>query len=331
MAVNHDSTGAILRTLADGHFHSGEQLAQLLGVSRSAVWKHVQQLAEFQLEVFRVPGKGYRLAAPLELLDAEKIRAALSAQHRLRLQTLEILHSVDSTNDWLGVRTELAPAACLAEAQTAGRGRRGRHWVSPFGANLYLSFAWQFDELPPGFTALGMVAAIAAVRALQQLGITGAAVKWPNDLIAGDCKLGGILVDVQGESPNRLRAVIGIGLNVQMPEAASENIDQAWTDLATLMGGVAPSRNALAAALLDELFTALDVFSAQGFAAFGDDWRALDRIAGREVVLQQHERRITGTALGVDQDGALLLRSGDGTRRFVSGDISLRLHDAFNN
>jgi BirA family transcriptional regulator, biotin operon repressor / biotin---[acetyl-CoA-carboxylase] ligase len=326
MTLSHDSTGAILHTLADGHFHSGEQLAQLLGVSRSAVWKHVQELAAFELEVFRVPGKGYRLAAPLELLDAARIRAALAPKHRTRLQTLDVLRSVDSTNDWLGARTELAPAACLAETQTAGRGRRGRHWVSPFGANLYLSFAWQFDELPPGFTALGMVAAIAAVRALQQLGVNEAAVKWPNDLIAGGRKLGGILVDVQGESPNRLRAVIGIGLNVQMPASASGQIDQAWTDIATLTGG-APSRNALAAALLDQLFTALDLFSAQGFAAFSDDWRALDRIAGRDVVLQQHERRITGTALGVDQDGALLLRSGDQTQRFVSGDISLRVRE----
>jgi BirA family transcriptional regulator, biotin operon repressor / biotin---[acetyl-CoA-carboxylase] ligase len=331
MPGNADSTGAILSVLADGQFHSGEQLAQLLDVSRSAVWKHVQELAEFDVEVFRVPGKGYRLAAPLELLDADVIRATMSAQPCKRLQALTVLRVVDSTNDWLGARPELAPAACLAEAQTAGRGRRGRHWVSPFGANLYLSFAWQFDELPPGFTALGMVAAIAAVRALRRLGLQSAAVKWPNDLIADGRKLGGILVDVQGESPNRLRAVIGIGLNVRMPETISTQIDQAWTDIATLMHGVAPGRNALAAALLDELFTALDVFSAQGFAAFGDDWRALDRIAGREVVLQQHDRRITGTALGVDQDGALLLCSDGETKRFVSGDISLRLHDAFDN
>ncbi|HEX6549378.1 MAG TPA: bifunctional biotin--[acetyl-CoA-carboxylase] ligase/biotin operon repressor BirA [Gammaproteobacteria bacterium] len=325
MPANVDSTDAILHALADGLFHSGEQLAQLLGVSRSAVWKHVQQLAELNLDVFRVPGKGYRLATPIELLDAERIRAELAAGNRRRLQTLEILRSVDSTNDWLSARPALAPAACLAELQTAGRGRRGRHWVSPFGANLYLSFAWQFDELPPGFTALGMVAAIAAVRALQSTGVQSAAVKWPNDLVTDAGKLGGILVDVQGESPNRLRAVIGIGLNVRMPETASAHIDQAWTDIATLTDDAPPSRNTLAAALLDELFNALDVFSAQGFAAFGDDWRALDKVAGREVVLQQHDRRITGTALGVDQDGALLLRSGGDTRRFVSGDISLRV------
>lgn len=320
-----DSTDAILRTLADGQFHSGEQLAQSLGVSRSAVWKHVQELTAFDLEVFRVPGKGYRLAAPLELLDAERIRAALSAPHRKRLNALHVLRSVESTNTWLSAGDELAPAACLAEWQTAGRGRRGRHWVSPFAANLYLSLLWQFDELPSGFTALGMVAAIAAVTALRACGVQTVAVKWPNDLVTGGRKLGGVLVDVQGESQGRLRAVIGIGLNVRMPTPAAQAIDQPWTDVAAQPGGTTLSRNTLAAALLNALFDALDVFGTRGFAAFEKDWRDLDQVAGREVILQQHERRISGTALGVDQNGALLLQSGGETQRFMSGDISLRV------
>lgn len=325
MAPLSESTAAILQVLADGHFHSGEELAALLGTGRSAVWKHIQQLSDLELEVFRVPGKGYRLAAPIELLDANVIREAMSPSNRRRLQSLDVLPVVASTNDWLMARAEQSPAACLAELQTAGRGRRGRHWVSPFAANLYLSFAWQFDELPPGFTALGMVAAIAAVRALQKSGVATIALKWPNDLVANGAKLGGILVDLQGESTSKLRAVIGIGLNVRMPEAASAQIDQAWTDMATLTRGDVPGRNRLAASLLNELFAALDVFSTQGFAAFTGDWQRLDQIAGCEVVLQQQERRITGTALGVDQDGALLLRSGHETKRFVSGDISLRV------
>lgn len=325
MPAHADSTDAILHALADGQFHSGEQLAHSLGVSRSAVWKHVQQLARLDLEVFRVPGKGYRLAAALELLDTERIRAAMSAAHRQRLHSLQVLLTVDSTNTWLGSHSAPAPAACLAELQTAGRGRRGRHWVSPFGANLYLSFAWEFDELPPGFTALGMVAAIAAVKALRACGVGNAAVKWPNDLVADGRKLGGVLVDVQGEASGRMRAVIGIGLNVRMPEDAAQQIDQPWTDLSSQTNGVSFSRNVLAAAMLDQLFVALDLFGTRGFAAFDEDWRGMDKVAGREVVLQQHEHRITGTALGVDQDGALLLRSGGETRRFVSGDITLRV------
>lgn len=325
MSPLSESTAAILQVLADGHFHSGEELAALLGTSRSAVWKHMQQLSDLQLEVFRVPGKGYRLAAPVELLDAHAIRESMSPSNRRRLQSLDVLHVVASTNDWLMARADQSPAACLAELQSAGRGRRGRHWVSPFAANLYLSFAWRFDELPPGFTALGMVAAIAAARSLEKRGVASVALKWPNDLVANGAKLGGILVDLQGESTSKLRAVIGIGLNVRMPEAASAQIDQAWTDIATLTRGEVPGRNKLAAQLLDELFTVLDVFSRQGFAAFTGDWQRFDQVAGREVMLQQQERRITGTALGVDQDGALLLRSGNETKRFVSGDISLRV------
>jgi len=320
-----DSTGTILATLADGQFHSGESLARLLGISRSAVWKHVQQLAEYELEVFRVPGKGYRLAAPLELLDAERIRTDLAPGTAKRLRALDVLRSVDSTNNWLGARAQLTPAVCFAEVQRAGRGRRGREWISPFAANLYMSLAWEFDELPPGFTALGMVAAIAAVRALQAVDISAAAVKWPNDLVAEGRKLGGILVDLQGEAPNQLRAVIGIGINVCMPEMASSRIDQAWIDLATLAGGNVPSRNVLAAALVGQLCQALDAFVDQGFAAFREDWRTLDTVAGRDVTLHQHDRQIHGTALGVDQDGALLLSSEGETKRFVSGDISLRV------
>jgi BirA family biotin operon repressor/biotin-[acetyl-CoA-carboxylase] ligase len=325
MAPLSKSTVAILRVLADGHFHSGEELAALLGTGRSAVWKHVQQLSDLELEVFRVPGKGYRLATPIDLLDAHVIRETMSQLNRRRLQTLDVLPVVASTNDWLMARAEQSPAACFAELQTAGRGRRGRHWVSPFAANLYLSFVWQFEELPTGFTALGMVAAIAAVRALEKCGVATVALKWPNDLVANGAKLGGILVDLQGESTSKLRAVIGIGLNVRMPETASAQIDQAWTDLATLTHGDVPGRNKLAAQLLDELFTALDLFSSQGFAAFTGDWQRFDQVAGREVVLQQQERRITGTAVGVDQDGALLLRSDGVTKRFVSGDVSLRV------
>ena len=171
----------------------------------------------------------------------------------------------------------------------------------------------------------GMVAAIAAGRALQETGVSAAAVKWPNDLVTAGRKLGGILVDLQGEAPSQMRAVIGIGVNVRMPERASGRIDQAWTDLAMLTDDAPPARNRLAAALVNQLCRALEVFGDQGFTAFREDWRTLDAIAGRDVVLQQHDRRIHGIALGVDQDGALLLSSAGATKRFVSGDISLRV------
>ncbi|MGB9428993.1 MAG: bifunctional biotin--[acetyl-CoA-carboxylase] ligase/biotin operon repressor BirA [Gammaproteobacteria bacterium] len=319
------STHVIIRALADGSFHSGEQLARQLHISRSAVWKHVRQLQSYGLEIFSVPGRGYRLTEPVELLDETRIRELLTPACRARLCSLTVLDKVDSTNTWLMSRSGDFPAACLAEWQTAGRGRRGRHWLSPFAANLYMSFGWQFDDLPPGFTALAMAAAIAAIRALRALGVEGVAIKWPNDLLVSGKKLGGILVDMQGEPPGRVAAVVGVGINVRMPKDAAAQIDQPWTELAALMPEQTPERNRLAAALLEELMQALRLFAVQGFDAFAADWRGLDLAAGREVHLQHQHQIINGTALGVDRDGALLLRTEAGTRRFVSGDLSLRL------
>jgi len=314
----------LLHVLADGHFHSGETLAGAMGVTRAAVWKRVRALEKLGLAVFRVPGRGYRLAAPLQLLDPALISGSLSPGCRARLTGLTVLDTVGSTNTWLAERPG-EPAVCLAEFQSAGRGRHGRAWVSPFGANLYLSLAWSFAEWPAGFTALGMVAAIAVVRALKALGVEGVGIKWPNDLVAAGKKLAGILVDIQGEPPRATRAVIGVGLNVRMPASAGEVIDQPWMDLATLTDGAAPERNRLAAVLIETLFAALDEFAAAGFAAFSADWQALDLVAGRAVALQSHDQTITGVAAGVDEQGALLLRTAQGVKRFVSGDVSLRV------
>lgn len=320
-----ENSHIIVRILADGCFHSGEQIARQLNISRSAVWKHVRQLESLGLEISSVPGRGYQLAQPLELLEESQVFSLLTPACREILHTFTVLDKVDSTNAWLMSRSNDFPAVCLAEWQTSGRGRRGRIWISPFAANLYLSLGWQFDDVPPGFTALGMVAAIAAIRALRTLNISGVAIKWPNDLLVADRKLGGILVEIQGEPPGRVRAVVGIGINVRMPEMAAARIDQPWTDLATSSAGALPKRNQLAAALIEELIKALKIFAVQGFGVFAEDWRALDLVAGRPVDLHYQQQVINGTALGVDQDGALLLQTKSGTRRFVSGDLSLRI------
>ncbi|HSC46965.1 MAG TPA: biotin--[acetyl-CoA-carboxylase] ligase, partial [Gammaproteobacteria bacterium] len=289
MSVSADRTHALLHVLADGRFHSGEVVAQSLGVTRAAVWKKVRAMEKLGLTVFRVPGRGYRLAEPLELLDAARIREALPAACREKLGGLTVLDQVDSTNSWLS-RNPGEPAVCLAEFQSAGRGRRGRGWVSPFGANLYMSLAWRFDEWPPGFTALGMVTAIAAVRALKGLGLPDVSIKWPNDLMAAGKKLGGVLVDIEGEPPLATRAVIGLGVNVRMPAAAASDIDQPWMDLATLAQGTPPERNRLAAALIRALVEALEDFAHTGFAGFSADWQALDLVAGRAVALHAQDR-----------------------------------------
>ena len=319
-----DRSHLLLQVLADGHFHSGETLARAMGVTRAAVWKKVRALEKLGLSVFRVPGRGYRLADPLDLLDGSRIAGRLSLKCRLRIKDITVLDTVDSTNTWLAARPG-EPAACFAEFQSAGRGRRGRVWVSPFAANLYMSLAWRFDEWPPGFTALGMVAAIAVVRALNEFGVDGVSIKWPNDLVAGNRKLGGILIDIQGEPPGVTRAVVGLGLNVRMPAVAAEGIDQPWMDLATYTEGKTPERNALAATLIESLVAVLDKFESAGFAAFSAEWQVLDLVAGHAVALHSHEQTVTGVAAGVDDQGALLLRTAKGMKRFVSGDVSLRM------
>ena len=323
-ARTEERSHLLLHVLADGHFHSGETLAQAMGVTRAAVWKKVQALEKLGLAVFRVSGRGYRLAAPLQLLDPALISESLTPGCRARLKGITVLDTVGSTNSWLAERPG-DPAVCMAEFQSAGRGRHARRWVSPFGANLYFSLSWSFEEWPPGFTALGMVAAIAAVRALRSFGLSDVGIKWPNDLVAGGRKLAGVLVDIQGEPPRATRAVVGVGLNVRMPAAAAESIDQPWMDLATLTDGNPPERNRLAAALIESLCKALDEFTAGGFAAFQADWQALDLVAGRAVALHSHDQTITGVAAGVDEQGALLLRTAQGVKRFVSGDVSLRV------
>jgi len=311
---------ALLNTLADGRFHSGAALAAQAGISRSAVWKQVAKLAALGLDIQRVPGRGYRLAAPLELLDAARIRAGLRPPG-LVPDALYIAASLPSTNAWLLAHDGADPAACLAEHQSAGRGRRGRGWVSPFAANLYLSLSWRFEALPPQFSALSLVVGVVCAEVLAAAGAP-VALKWPNDLQLAGRKLGGILLEMTGEPPGPCRAVIGIGINWRMPEGVA--LDQAWADLAGALGRRLPGRNALAADLLNALLAMLPRFAAQGFAPWQADWERFDALAGSPVTVHTGQAPVAGTALGVDADGALRVRTAQGVQRFWSGDVSVR-------
>lgn len=314
----------LLGLLADGHFHSGEALGASLGVSRGAVWKQVAALSDLGLDVFRVPGRGYRLARQLELLDRDRILAALPPGVTDRIGELLVLDSVDSTNARLSGASGDGVMICLAEHQHAGRGRRGRGWASPFGANLYFSMSWPFASLPPDFPALGLAAGVAARRALADAGFADVQLKWPNDLYAQGAKLGGILLEMRGEPPGACRVVAGIGINVDMPMAAARAIDQAWTDLARLADGTPPSRNVLAAALIHHWIVAFEAFESSGFSGFHAEWRAADLLAGEQVEVADGRQNLRGLALGVAADGALELQTDEGIRRVVAGDASLR-------
>lgn len=316
-----DLRAQLARRLADGRFHSGESLARDLGVSRSAVWKHVRALAGLGLDIQSVPGRGYRLAEPLELLDADAIRAALPVAWRERLGVAAAF-SLDSTSARLAALPDAAlPAACLAEHQSAGRGRRGRVWVSPPGGNLYLSLGWRFAALPPDFPALGLAAGVAVCEALAGFGLEEPGLKWPNDLVAQGGKLGGLLLEVSGEPPGPCRVILGLGLNLRMPRDIE--VGQAWTELAAL--GPLPGRNRLAAALLGALCAMLDTFATAGFAPFRGAWERRDVLRGRLVEVRTEAGRVQGRALGVAADGALRLWLSDGERRFYSGEVSVRM------
>ena len=312
----------LIDTLADGAWHSGEDLANAEGVTRAAVAKRIEKLRDLGLDVEARQGLGYRLAQPLERLREAEL-AAVAPSARVR-----VVGSTDSTNQQLLVADAADdPQLLFAEFQTAGRGRRGRAWRSPFGANLYLSLAWSFSSWPPQLTALPLAVGVACARAVQAQGLHEVQLKWPNDLYAAGRKLGGILIEHRGEAGGACRVVIGIGLNVAMSGAQAEGIDQPWISLnEALAAAQSPpaSRNALAASLIRELLAMLQPFETQGFGADRAVWSELDLTRDRAVTLSG-EPPVFGIARGVDESGALIVEV-DGARRLVhSGDVSLRL------
>ncbi len=317
----------LLEILADGRFRSGEALGAYLGVSRAAVWKQLHALRRLGVDIQAVRGRGYRVAYPIELLDANALRSRMSASALAAIPCLDIFTELDSTNTYLKRRAqEGAPggAVCLAERQRAGRGRLGRVWVSPFACNLYLSLLWRFADGPAALAGLSLVAGVALVQALKNFLPQGLGLKWPNDVQWQGHKLAGVLIEMAGESAGPSHAVIGIGINVRMPESAAQDIGQPWTDLAHCLGEV-PSRNSLAAAVLDALIESLRGFESGGLAPFLEAWREHDVMAGKSVQLHLPNGVIAGEAQGIDADGALVLRVGDELRRFAAGEISLRM------
>jgi BirA family biotin operon repressor/biotin-[acetyl-CoA-carboxylase] ligase len=331
---------ALLQRLVAGPV-SGDALARENGETRAAVWKRIEGLREAGVAIEARAGRGYALAQPLDLLDADAIVLAMPDAARAQLAGREVAWSIDSTNSEL-LRRETphdGVAVLLAERQTDGRGRRGRGWASPLAANLYLSLARGFEGGLSRLGGLSLVAGVAAAEALRALGLGDVRLKWPNDLVivegqrAGSSrgqgqvlrKLGGLLVEGGGEHAGPVRAVIGLGLNVRMPAAQGRAIDQPWVDLATLARDNLPPRNAIAAALLAALLPALERFDRDGLPGFLPRHGELDALAGRAIVLHGGDGDRAGTALGLAPDGALRVRLEDGqVRAFHAGEVSVR-------
>jgi BirA family transcriptional regulator, biotin operon repressor / biotin---[acetyl-CoA-carboxylase] ligase len=321
-----DTQKTILVLLTDGHFHSGTELAEALNISRSAIWKQLNGLADLGLHYIAVSGKGYRLVRPLELLDQNKIFAAVNERVHAFINDFEIYDQLPSTNTYLSERIlENAPSGsiCFAEQQTAGKGRRGRHWVSPYGSNIYLSILWRFQASPMAISGLSLAIGVAVIRALKLHYANVFRLKWPNDIYYQDKKLGGVLVEVSGESDGPCAAVIGLGLNIYLPETEAAAITQKWTDLTQITGQQQFCRNALAATLLNQLLLVIAEFEEVGFAAYLDEWREYDCLKDKPATLFIGQHRYVGIVKGIDDKGLLLLTRPDGsTQAFASGEVS---------
>jgi len=321
-----DKQKKILTLLADGQFHSGTELAHALGVSRSTIWKHVNTLTGLGLPYSAVSGKGYRLDNPLELLTASKINACLGTQAETLISSLEIHERIDSTNRYLAELAQhnaVSGKVCFAEHQTAGKGRRGRQWVSPFGSNIYLSILWRFQQGYAGTAGLSLAMGVAVIRALQQHHIADVGLKWPNDIYSQGKKLGGILIEIAGETDGPCAAVIGLGLNLFLPDAEAESITQAWTDLSKVTGQTSLGRNRLAGGLLNQLLAVLAEFESVGINAYLDEWRRYDCLKDQPATLFIAEQPFTGILRGIDDNGLLLLEHPDGKiQSFASGEVS---------
>ncbi|MGF1774663.1 bifunctional biotin--[acetyl-CoA-carboxylase] ligase/biotin operon repressor BirA [Vibrio wakamikoensis] len=316
----HQMKLAILARLATGGFHSGEALGEELGISRAAVSKHIKGIQAWGVDIFRVQGKGYQLAQPMELLSEKRLAQSVSTP-------FELIPIIDSTNQYLLDKQESldSGSVCISEYQAKGRGRRGRQWVSPFGSNLYLSMYWRLEAGMAAAMGLSLVVGVAIVEALQELGIEGVKLKWPNDLYYRDKKLAGILVEMSGQAGGAANLVIGMGMNLNMSEQVT-GIDQPWTSLSEVVD-TPFSRNDLVVAFIKAWQAALEDYELRGLHGFVERWNQHDNFLGREVKLIMGQREIKGIVQGIDATGAVLLETERGIESYVGGEISLRKAD----
>jgi BirA family biotin operon repressor/biotin-[acetyl-CoA-carboxylase] ligase len=313
--------------LADGRPRSGLDLAGQTGLSRSGIWKVVRQLKDLGLPISAVPGVGYRLQRSIELLDPELIRSHLESAASLRLGNIYLAEVLDSTNTYLreeARRGASAGSVCLTEMQTAGRGRMGRVWQSPFAGNIYLSVLARFAS-PAALAGLSLAVGVLVTRALRASGAAGVGLKWPNDLLWRGGKLGGVLIEIGGEMHGPCAVMVGVGINCWLPQSLIDQIDQPVATLSKIPGMESHSRNRVVAGLLNELLPALAAFESHGFHHFAEEWTRYHVHQGLTVRLDTPTGSVRGQARGVDASGALLLGSEDGTvAAYSTGDVSLR-------
>jgi len=310
---------SLLLALSDGEFHSGSDLGRRLGVSRTAIWKALDHLSDFGLEYESYRGKGYRLLAPLDLLSIADISAASSSVIS-GVADFQTSLSCESTNQSVRELSGDSPyQVFISEQQTAGRGRRGKNWVSPFAQNIYMSVCFDWYAGAAALQGLSIVAGVVVAELLVAKGVSEVGLKWPNDIWLGSDKVSGILVELEGEATSKWRVTLGVGLNVQMSVKCGMDIGQSWANVGDHLRC---SRSVLAAHMIDALCDGLEEFKLRGFDAFVDRYAALDVLRGREVKLLGPE--VEGVVVGVDQQGGLLLDVSGVEQVFHAGELSVR-------
>jgi len=317
---------AIIHLLADGAYHSGEEIGQHLGITRSGVWKALKQFEQYGIDIESTHGKGYRVPDGLELLVADNITVLLTPPAKQQLSQLEILTELASTNSYLLAKAREglhSGHVVTVEWQTAGRGRRGRPWVSPFGSNIYTSILWQFPGGARELSGLSIAVGVAIVRALEAYGIHQLQLKWPNDILWHNKKLAGVLVETFIDDLGVCHSIIGIGLNINLPKSAAGSIDQPWIDIKGIINH-RPGRNRLLGLLLNELLLALPEFERTGLSAFLPEWQALDMLYGQEVTVEIMGKQETGIAQGIDNQGGLILKTNDQHKTLNAGEVTVR-------
>jgi BirA family biotin operon repressor/biotin-[acetyl-CoA-carboxylase] ligase len=320
----------LLGLLADGQVHSGAAMARAMNCSRTAVWKQLRELRQLGLDVAATPGRGYQLPRPIELLDRTLIERELHPRVIDNLEALEIFGMLESTSNHL--RSAAAPPpgklhAVLAEYQTDGRARRGRRWLSPYASGLCLSVSWSLTVVPPTLSAFSLAVGVAVYRSMAALDPEGLGLKWPNDIVAGHGKLGGVLVDVEGESAGPIKIVVGVGINIDCSDELENEVDAGALPPVSLRGLVSNgkvSRNIVAAHIINELHAALVEFAEAGFAGFIDEWTRHDKLLGKRVSVKSGVIQHEGIASGIGPDGALVIAVNGETVCVTSGEVSLR-------
>jgi BirA family biotin operon repressor/biotin-[acetyl-CoA-carboxylase] ligase len=314
-------TFPVLHVLADGKFHSGEALAQRFKVTRATIWNAVQHAENLGIEIFSVRGRGYKLPLAISLLDKNAVLKAIGEQRAWF--ALEVLDEVSSTNTYLMQNKHAAHATCVAaHVQTNGKGRRGRTWVSRLGASLTFSLLWRFQCGAAALSGLSLCVGVALIRALRDFEVNTAQLKWPNDVLVDGKKLAGILIELQGDLEGPSAAVIGIGINLNLPQNMLESIDQPAIDLTSVKG---IDQSALLGSVLKHLADVLSGFETSGFVALRNEWLGYHAYENKPVrMLLPNGIDVQGVVKGVAEDGILLVETALGLQRFSAGEISLR-------